>query len=98
KSSQKYFVHGRLDYPNEETKRNSRKFVKALRPLKDYVIPTANRAENLAFAADFVDLLGRLLCYDPEERITAAQALRHPYFNYVLDDAGQILAMKKSSS
>ncbi|KAF9438377.1 Dual specificity protein kinase clk3 [Entomortierella beljakovae] len=34
KSSQKYFVHGRLDYPNDDTKRNSRKYVKALRPLK----------------------------------------------------------------
>lgn len=34
KTTQKYFVDGRLAYPNDETKRNSRKFVKALRPLR----------------------------------------------------------------
>lgn len=34
KSAQKFFLHGRLDYPNDETKRNSRKYVKALKPLK----------------------------------------------------------------
>ena len=28
-----------------------------------------------------VDLLNRLLTYDPERRITARQALRHPYFS-----------------
>jgi hypothetical protein len=27
-----------------------------------------------------IDLLNRLLCYDPDKRITARQALRHPYF------------------
>lgn len=34
KTTQKYFVDNRLAYPNDETKRNSRKFVKALRPLR----------------------------------------------------------------
>lgn len=27
------------------------------------------------------DLLSRLLCYDPRQRLTAAQALNHPYFS-----------------
>ncbi len=27
-----------------------------------------------------VDLMSRLLCYDPDERITAEEALKHPYF------------------
>jgi serine/threonine protein kinase len=28
-----------------------------------------------------LDLLDKLLCFDHEERITASQALAHPYFN-----------------
>ncbi|KAF9433846.1 dual specificity protein kinase kns1 [Entomortierella beljakovae] len=96
KSAQKYFVHGRLDYPNDETKRNSRKYVKALKQLKDYAVPTSNRAENLEFAGDLKDLLTRLLAYDPEKRITAAQALKHPYFSYVVDESGQILGRKSA--
>ncbi|KAG0232155.1 dual specificity protein kinase kns1 [Actinomortierella wolfii] len=97
KSSQKYFVNGRLDYPNDETKRNSRKYVKALKKLRDYVTPAGNRVEQLNFAAALVDLLGRLLTYDPAERITAAQALKHPYFNYIVDESGNVLGMKKST-
>ncbi|KAF9572730.1 dual specificity protein kinase kns1 [Mortierella alpina] len=94
KSAQKYFINNRLDYPNDETKRNSRKYVKALKPLKDYVVPTVNRVENLAFAQDLRDLLKQLLTYDPEKRITAAQALKHPYFSYIVDESGQILGQK----
>ncbi|KAK3820747.1 MAG: kinase-like domain-containing protein [Linnemannia elongata] len=97
RAQQKFFHHGRLDYPNEETKRNSRKYVKALRPLRDYVVPAGNRSENTSFASEFMDLLSRLLTYDPDHRITAAEALRHPYFNYVVDESGFILDVKKSS-
>ncbi|KAG0052568.1 Dual specificity protein kinase clk3 [Linnemannia elongata] len=94
KSAQKFFLHGRLDYPNDETKRNSRKYVKALKPLKDYVVPAGNRVENLQFAAELKDLLSLLLTYDPEKRITAAQALKHPYFSYIVDENGQITGKK----
>ncbi len=62
---------------------------------KEYVTPTSDNVLDLRFASDFVDLLRRLLAYDPNERITASQALRHPYFNYILDDSGQVVAMKK---
>lgn len=65
--------------------------------LQSFVEPVSNRAESLSFASDFIDLLRRLLCYDPAERITAAQALRHPYFNYVLAENGEVLAVKRIS-
>ncbi|KAG0098938.1 dual specificity protein kinase kns1 [Podila epicladia] len=97
KSSQKYFVRGRLDFPNEETKNPSKKYVRALKPLSSFVEPPNNQASSLAFASDFIDLLRRLLCYDPAERITAAQALRHPYFSYLLNENGEVLATRKTS-
>ena len=31
-----------------------------------------------------IDLLSSLLTYDPESRISADEALQHPYFSYVL--------------
>ena len=33
-----------------------------------------------------LDLLSQLLTYDPEERISAEEALQHPYFRYDLTD------------
>ncbi|GJJ74347.1 dual-specificity kinase [Entomortierella parvispora] len=97
KSSQKYFVRGQLDYPNDDTKRNSRRYVKALKPLKDYVVSASNRIESMAFSQELRDLLRSLLAYDPEERITAAHALKHPYFSYVVDEDGHVLGKKSGS-
>ncbi len=37
-------------------------------------------ADSLLFSADGLDLLRAMLAEDPSERITAADALQHPYF------------------
>ncbi|KAF9181346.1 dual specificity protein kinase kns1 [Haplosporangium sp. Z 11] len=94
KAGQKYFVNGRLDYPNGETKHNSRKYVKALRPLEDYVMAKRNQHDNFEVAQEFLDLLYRLLAYDPADRITAAEALRHPYFDLVLEETGRVVGYR----
>ncbi|KAK7711286.1 serine threonine protein kinase CMGC group [Diaporthe eres] len=70
----KYFKRGRLDYPIAETTRASRRFVKAMKKLDD-IIPN-----NTPFLKNFRDLLKKIFVYDPAHRITAKQALQHPWF------------------
>ncbi|OAA58628.1 protein kinase [Niveomyces insectorum RCEF 264] len=73
----KYFKRLRLDYPNNETTRASRRFVKAMKKLND-IIPSSN-----GFLRQFLDLLRRIFVYDPTQRITAKEALQHPWFREV---------------
>ncbi|KAK5012124.1 serine threonine protein kinase CMGC group [Cryomyces antarcticus] len=40
------------------------------------------------FNRQFLDLLRRIFVYDPKKRITAKQALQHPWFKEVLQDDG----------
>lgn len=71
----KYFKRGKLDYPQAETTRASKRFVKAMKKL-DEIIPN-----NTPFLKNFRDLLKKIFVYDPAHRITAKQALQHPWFN-----------------
>ena len=43
--------------------------------------PASQVCPRLAGDADGLDLLSRLLAYDPSKRITAKQALAHPWFS-----------------
>jgi dual-specificity kinase len=70
----KYFKRLKLDYPNQDTTRGSRRFVKAMKHLDD-VIPGNNK-----FLQNFGDLLRKIFVYDPAQRITAKEALNHDWF------------------
>lgn len=75
KVAQKMFrPSGRLDYPNRETSKDSRKFVKDVRTLTELLPPKSE------FNFLFCDLLQKIFVYDPAARITAPEALKHPLF------------------
>ncbi|EEH50494.1 CMGC/CLK protein kinase [Paracoccidioides brasiliensis Pb18] len=82
----KYFNRSKLDYPNTETSKASKKYVRAMKPLHDF-IPTTT-----TFNKQFLDLLRRIFVYDPKARITAKQALKHPWFKEsIIDDGTEAL-------
>lgn len=83
----KYFKRGKLNYPTAETTRASKRFVKAMKRLND-IIPRSNN-----FLKQFLDLLKLIFVYDPAKRITAKEALLHPWFREVaLQDDGTVAA------
>jgi dual-specificity kinase len=73
-TASKYFKRLKLDYPNADTTRGSRRFVKAMKHLDDVIPPTTT------FLKNFRDLLRKIFVYDPAQRITAKQALNHDWF------------------
>ncbi|KAL4970262.1 putative protein kinase (Lkh1) [Aspergillus stella-maris] len=78
----KYFLRNKLDYPNDETTRASKKYVQAMKRLTAF-LPT-----NTKFYRLFLDLLQRIFVYDPKQRITAKDALKHPWFKESITDDG----------
>lgn len=71
KVAQKMFrPTGRLDYPNRDTTKDSRRFVKSMKSLGEIFPPVC------AFHNTFADLLQRIFTYAPEDRITARDALK----------------------
>jgi dual-specificity kinase len=81
-SAAKFFKASKLDFPNAETTKSSKKYVKAMKKLQD-IIPSNNE-----FNKQFQDLLQKIFLYDPSKRITAHEALKHPWFNQRNDDDG----------
>ncbi|KAF2124710.1 kinase-like protein [Dothidotthia symphoricarpi CBS 119687] len=81
-SAARYFKNYKLDYPNAETNKASKKYVKAMKKLQE-TIPG-----HTDFNRQFLDLLRRIFVYDPKKRITAKEALQHPWFKESLMDDG----------
>ncbi|KAJ3399059.1 Dual specificity protein kinase clk3 [Chytriomyces hyalinus] len=79
-----------LQWPVSATPKASKKFVKNMRPLSQ-IIPTSLQLQQMGGGSvdcggaqsllqqQFYDLVKRMLVYDPKERITAAEALNHPF-------------------
>jgi len=72
KTKTKYFYRGRLDW---DEKTSAARYVRDnCKPLKRYM--QTNDAEH----AQLFDLIQRMLEYEPTQRITLKEALRHPFF------------------
>lgn len=57
------------------------------------IVPANNEFNTL-----FLDLLRRIFVYNPRKRITAAQALQHPWFRELLQDDGtEALKIRKAN-
>jgi dual-specificity kinase len=89
-TSPRYFKRLKLDYPTPDTTRGSRRFVKAMKHLDvsslsaRHCMTQANIQQHIIpgnnpFLKNFVDLLKKIFVYDPAQRITAKQALQHPW-------------------
>nr|POF24016.1 dual specificity protein kinase lkh1 [Quercus suber] len=81
-SAARFFKNGQLAYPQSDTSRQSKKFVRAMRRLEE-TIPPMNDFNRL-----FLDLLRKIFVYDPKKRITAREALKHPWFDELVEDDG----------
>ncbi|PFH53095.1 hypothetical protein AMATHDRAFT_1523 [Amanita thiersii Skay4041] len=81
RSKPEFFKEGaKLDWPKPKASRQSKKDVRATRPLHDVIAPVdpINKA--------FLNLVQRLLAFDPEQRISVREALNHPYFSMTIPD------------
>ncbi|XP_074274388.1 serine/threonine-protein kinase AFC2-like isoform X2 [Silene latifolia] len=73
--AEKYIRRGRLNWPEGATSRDSIKAVLKLPRLQNIVMQHVDHS-----AGELIDLLQALLQYDPSVRMTAKEALRHPFF------------------
>jgi dual-specificity kinase len=105
-SAAKFFIRNKLDYPNNETQRASRKYVKAMKHLNVSLVCVLFAGKLLIAAQEFIpsstpfnkqllDLLRKIFVYDPKQRITAKQALKHPWFKEsIVDDGTEALRIR----
>ncbi|KAG7012280.1 Serine/threonine-protein kinase AFC2, partial [Cucurbita argyrosperma subsp. argyrosperma] len=73
--AEKYVRRGRLDWPEGATSRDSMKAVQKLPRLPNLIMQHVDHS-----AGELIHLVQGLLRYEPAERLTAHEALRHPFF------------------
>ncbi|KAJ4756364.1 hypothetical protein LUZ62_090769 [Rhynchospora pubera] len=79
--SEKYIRRGRLNWPEGCMSRESMKAVSKLSRLQNLVMENVDHS-----AGDLIDLLNGLLRYDPSDRLSAHEALHHPFFTGIYND------------
>ncbi|XP_026759516.1 probable serine/threonine-protein kinase dyrk2 [Galleria mellonella] len=73
KTRTKYFYHGKLDW---DEKSSAGRYVREnCKPLLRYLQSNSDEHRQL------FDLIARMLEYEPSQRITLREALKHPFFN-----------------
>lgn len=72
-ASSKFFSRGRLNWPARASSDESVEHVRKMRPLEQLILPDDARA-------GLADLLRLMLTLDPDNRVTAKDALSHPFF------------------
>ncbi|GAA0138613.1 non-receptor serine/threonine protein kinase [Lithospermum erythrorhizon] len=72
----KYLRRNRLDWPEGAASRDSIRAVHKLPRLQNLIMEHVDHS-----AGDLINLLQGLLKYDPSDRLTASEALRHPFFS-----------------
>ncbi|KAK7044225.1 serine threonine protein kinase CMGC group [Paramarasmius palmivorus] len=77
RSKPEFFKEGaKLDWPKaKSSSRQSKKDVRSVRPLAE-IIPQTDIVNR-----QFLDLVRKLLAFDPAQRLTVAEAIKHPYFS-----------------
>lgn len=92
-----------LNYPNATATRHSKRFVTNMKRLDvrssfapapadtlQVIVPPTGIANQR-----FLDLLGKLLKWDPNQRITPHAALSHPFFAHKFEDDGTALPVER---
>uniref|UniRef100_A0A7N0RAE8 dual-specificity kinase n=1 Tax=Kalanchoe fedtschenkoi TaxID=63787 RepID=A0A7N0RAE8_KALFE len=75
KHGEKYVRRGKLDWPEGAASRDSLRSVSKLHRLPNLIMQNVDHS-----AGGLIHLLQGLLKYDPSDRLTARQALRHEFF------------------
>mmetsp|Transcript_10820 Transcript_10820/g.32467 ORF Transcript_10820/g.32467 Transcript_10820/m.32467 type:complete len:449 (-) Transcript_10820:2900-4246(-) len=85
RDAEKYFRHGgKLAWPEAASSRKSVRAVQRMNPLHKHIAAACD-ASLKPVLPQLVDLLKKLMVYDPAKRIDAVAALRHDFFSQPVD-------------
>lgn len=84
RQAEKYFVRGRLNWPEGAQSRKNIRSVRKLADLRTHIEDLGDPSVK-PHLLSFIDLVQGMLQYDPEKRLTAQEALKHEFFQTPLN-------------